>query len=59
MISSTGLEVKLTTVEEHQATGQCLPSPSINGVQLKKQPFLGVLLKVAMCVFHFHFLDYS
>ena len=40
MTSSTGLEVKLTTAEEHPATDQCPHSPSINEVQLEKNnPF--------------------
>ena len=51
MTSSTGLELNLTTAEEHQATGQCPQSPSINRVQLKKQPFLGVFFKKLQCVF--------
>ena len=53
MTSSTGLEVNLTTAEEHQAAGQCPHSPSINRVQLKKQPFLGVFLKSCNVCFPF------
>ena len=59
MTSSTGLEVKLTTTEEHQAPVQCPHSPSINEVQLKKNnPFWAFFSsKVAMCIFQFHFLE--
>ena len=50
-MSSTGLEFKLTTAEEHQAPVQCPHSPSINEVQLKKTTLFGRFFKKLQCVF--------